>query len=147
MRRMFARHRHPSRTGHLLNDSRSPESAFHKSEGHHGMSMRLTIQCPIRHRTLSPNDRDGTKNQALPVDRHGRRLVRQRAGGTHKQLVQARAGLGNKPCRTADELERATMRWVSWYNSKRLHASLGHRTPQDVENEYHRQQTAQAVSQ
>ena len=48
---------------------------------------------------------------------------------------------------TADELEYATMRWVSWYNSKRLHASLGYRTPQDVENEYYRQQTAQAVSQ
>lgn len=53
----------------------------------------------------------------------------------------------NKPCRTTDELEYATMRWVSWYNSKRLHASLGYRTPQDVENEYYRQQAAQAVSQ
>ncbi|WP_258186230.1 integrase core domain-containing protein [Bifidobacterium sp. UTBIF-78] len=49
--------------------------------------------------------------------------------------------------RTADELEYATMRWVAWYNSKRLHASLGYRTPQDVENEYYRQQAAQAVSQ
>ncbi|RSX58438.1 transposase [Bifidobacterium samirii] len=52
----------------------------------------------------------------------------------------------NKPYRTVDELEYATMRWVSWYNSKRLHASLGYRTPQDVENEYYRQQTTQAVS-
>ena len=38
--------------------------------------------------------------------------------------------------RTADELEYATMWWVAWCNSKRLHASLGYRTLQDVENEY-----------
>ncbi|KAB5603986.1 integrase core domain-containing protein [Bifidobacterium jacchi] len=39
----------------------------------------------------------------------------------------------NRPSRTVDELEYATMRWVAWYNSERLHASLSYRTPQDVE--------------
>ena len=33
----------------------------------------------------------------------------------------------NGPYRTVGELEYATMRFVSWYNSKRLHASLGYR--------------------
>lgn len=45
------------------------------------------------------------------------------------------------------ELEYATMRFVSWYNSKRLHASLGYRTPEQAEDEYYQKQAAQTVSQ
>lgn len=52
----------------------------------------------------------------------------------------------NRPYRSVTELEYATMRWVSWYNTKRLHASLGYRTPEQVENEYYQKQMAQAVS-
>ena len=52
----------------------------------------------------------------------------------------------NRPYRTVGELECATMRFVSWYNSKRLHTSLGYRTPEQAENEYYRTQAAQAVS-
>ena len=53
----------------------------------------------------------------------------------------------NRPYRTVGELEYATMRFVSWYNSKRLHASLGYRTPEQAENEYYQKQAAQTVSQ
>ena len=45
------------------------------------------------------------------------------------------------------EPELATFRWVSWWNSKRLHQSLGCRTPEQIETEYHANQAAQAVSQ
>ena len=43
--------------------------------------------------------------------------------------------------------ELATFRWVSWWNSKRLHQSLGCRTPEQIETEYHANQVAQTVSQ
>ncbi|EKE50244.1 hypothetical protein B216_07351 [Bifidobacterium bifidum LMG 13195] len=43
-------------------------------------------------------------------------------------------------------MELATFRWVSWWNSKRLHRSLGYRTPEAVETEYHQHQAAQAAS-
>ena len=44
------------------------------------------------------------------------------------------------------DLELATFRWVSWWNSKRLHQSLGYRTPEAAETEYHQHQAAQAAS-
>ncbi len=52
----------------------------------------------------------------------------------------------HRPFRGLDELELATFRWVSWWNSKRLHQSLGYRTPQAVETEYYTNQAAQAAS-
>ena len=42
---------------------------------------------------------------------------------------------------------RKPFRWVSWWTSKRLHQSLGCRTPEQIETEYHANQAAQAVSQ
>lgn len=52
----------------------------------------------------------------------------------------------SKPFRTLGELELATFQWVSWWNTKQLHASPDYKTPQQVENEYHEHQTAQAAS-
>lgn len=52
-----------------------------------------------------------------------------------------------KPFADLAEPELATFRWVSWWNSKRLHPSLGYRTPEQIETEYHANQAAQAVSQ
>lgn len=43
-------------------------------------------------------------------------------------------------------LELATFRRVSWWNSKRLHRSLGRGTPEEAETEYYANQAAQAVS-
>jgi putative transposase len=37
----------------------------------------------------------------------------------------------------AQEIELATSSWVSWYNSRRLHSSLGYRTPIEYENAYY----------
>ena len=37
----------------------------------------------------------------------------------------------------ARELELATSSWVAWYNSRRLHSSLGYRTPIEYENAYY----------
>ena len=63
------------------------------------------------------------------------------ADGAYKtELVRRR-----KPFLDIDDLELATFRWVSWWNSKRLHQSLGYRTPEAVETEYHQHQAAQAA--
>lgn len=51
-----------------------------------------------------------------------------------------------KPFQDLRDLELATFRWVSWWNSKRPHQSLGYRTPQAVETEYYASQAAQAAS-
>jgi putative transposase len=37
----------------------------------------------------------------------------------------------------AGEVELATSSWVHWYNTNRLHSSLGHRTPIEYENAYY----------
>ena len=51
-----------------------------------------------------------------------------------------------RPFADLKDLELATFRWVSWWNSKRLHRSLGYRTPEAVETEYYQHQAAQAAS-
>ena len=50
-----------------------------------------------------------------------------------------------KPFQDLRDLELATFRWVSWWNSKRLHRSLGYRTPERTETEYYANQAAQAA--
>ena len=63
------------------------------------------------------------------------------ANGAYKtELVWRR-----KPFQDLRDLELATFRWVSWWNSKRLHQSLGYRTPERTETEYHANQAAQAA--
>ena len=51
-----------------------------------------------------------------------------------------------KPFADLAELELATFRWVSWWNSKRLHQSLGYRTPEQIETECYADQAVQAAS-
>lgn len=63
------------------------------------------------------------------------------ADGAYKtELVWRR-----KPFRDLRDLELATFRWVSWWNSKRLHRSLGYGTPERTETEYYANQAAQAA--
>ena len=41
------------------------------------------------------------------------------------------------PWTSVGEVELATLRWVHWWNTKRLHEALGYATPQEVETEYY----------
>jgi putative transposase len=41
------------------------------------------------------------------------------------------------PFRTLSEVEYATMAWVDWYNHRRLHTTLGMRTPAEHEADYY----------
>ena len=47
----------------------------------------------------------------------------------------------------AESVNGAYKTELVWWNSKRLHQSLGCRTPEQIETEYHANQAAQAVSQ
>jgi len=52
------------------------------------------------------------------------------------ELIRAR-----KPWRTVEEVELATLEWVHWFNTARLHENLGHRTPAEVEHDYYADHT------
>jgi len=41
------------------------------------------------------------------------------------------------PCKSTGQLEWETLKWVSWYNTERLHSAIGHRPPQEMQDEYH----------
>jgi putative transposase len=42
------------------------------------------------------------------------------------------------PFRTVDDLELATLSWVHWFNTNRLHSALDYATPIEAEQEYYR---------
>lgn len=47
------------------------------------------------------------------------------------------------PFRTVDELELATLMWVDWYNTGRLHSSIGYVPPVEYEATYYATRTPQ----
>ena len=73
-------------------------------------------------------------------DSYGNAMAGSADGACKTELVWRR-----KPFQDLRDLELATFRWVSWWNSKRLHQSLGYRTPERTETEYYANQAAQAA--
>jgi len=45
----------------------------------------------------------------------------------------------NRPWRTVQQLELATLHWVAWFNEHRLHGALDHMPPAEFEDRYARQ--------
>ena len=45
-------------------------------------------------------------------------------------------GPGQGPWKTVEDVELATLSWVHWFNTQRLHEHLGYRTPEEVEAAY-----------
>jgi putative transposase len=43
------------------------------------------------------------------------------------------------PWKTVGQLEWETLKWVDWYNKKRLHSSIGYITPTEAEEAYYQQ--------
>jgi putative transposase len=43
------------------------------------------------------------------------------------------------PWRTTDDVELATLGWVDWFNTRRLHGEIGHLPPAELETTYYRQ--------
>ncbi len=54
--------------------------------------------------------------------------------GTFKAELIEHQGLW----RDADQVERAVVQWVGWYNTERLHSALDYLPPEEFEAEYHR---------
>jgi putative transposase len=46
------------------------------------------------------------------------------------------------PWRGVDDLELATLSWIHWFNTSRLHSSIGHVPPVEFENVYYRHNQA-----
>ncbi|MEB2529244.1 integrase core domain-containing protein, partial [Kocuria rosea] len=46
------------------------------------------------------------------------------------------------PLKTVSDVEYATMAWVDWYNTRRLHSSLGNVPPAEFEAAHYDQITA-----
>lgn len=47
--------------------------------------------------------------------------------------------------RSREELELETLRWVDWFNHRRLLGSIGHIPPAEAEANYHRHQRESAI--
>ena len=78
-------------------------------------------------RSISPMRLDGTVG-----DPYDNAMAESADGAYETELVWRR-----KLFADLTELELATFRWVSWWNSKRRHQSLGYRTPEQIETEYY----------
>ena len=50
-----------------------------------------------------------------------------------------------KPWRTVEQVELATAEWVDWFNTRRLHSSLGYLSPAAYEAKIHHHQAADAA--
>jgi putative transposase len=44
--------------------------------------------------------------------------------------------MGGLRWETFEDVEYATLNWVSWYNTKRLHGELGYQPPVEIAEEY-----------
>ena len=42
-----------------------------------------------------------------------------------------------EPWKSAGHVEWETLKWVNWYNTKRLHSKIGYITPQEAEENYY----------
>ena len=53
------------------------------------------------------------------------------------EAISAGSPFRSGPLRTLDDVEYATMEWVDWYNSRRLHSTLGDVPPDEFEASYY----------
>ena len=59
------------------------------------------------------------------------------------ELIHARK---RKVWGSVQEVETRTAEWVDWFNTMRVHSSIGYQTPTEFENNYHQQTTAGTLS-
>ena len=84
---------------------------------------------------------------ALRLDRHASatrydNALAESVIGLYKTECVRRDG----PWRGVDDLELATLDWVDWFNTTRLHSSIGDVPPIEYEPDYYRQNTSPATA-
>jgi len=57
-------------------------------------------------------------------------------------LYKAELITAQGPWRTVDDVELATLGWVDWWNTRRLHSAIGHVPPTEFEDEWLREAAA-----
>ena len=50
------------------------------------------------------------------------------------------------PWKSMGQVEWETLQWVGWYNIERLHSAIGHRPPQEMEDEFHADMSAVEIA-
>ncbi|WP_419722198.1 integrase core domain-containing protein [Rhodococcus qingshengii] len=73
-----------------------------------------------------------------------RRRLRQRPRGVDNRTVQDRnsfqeQSVSARAIKAIDDIEFATMEWVDWFNTRRLHGTLDYVTPDEFEAIYYSQ--------
>ncbi len=68
-----------------------------------------------------------------------RGLLRQRHGRLSDRARQDRRCPPRRPHHSVDDLELATLSWVHWFNTNRLHSSIGYLTSIEHEEAHYRQ--------
>ena len=95
----------------------------------------LPLRCRVAVH-LYPLRRAAGRDRRGPLDRNRRRQLRQRAGRDRQRLLQGRADPRpdpHGPWKTVEEVELATLGWVHWHNTQRLHGYLGDLPPAEFE--------------
>jgi len=61
-------------------------------------------------------------------------------------LYKTEVILRNRPWRSIEEVEFATLQWVDWFNNRRLLGSIGNIPPVELEAQYYEKQAAPAMA-
>jgi transposase InsO family protein len=93
---------------------------------------------------VDPLHRAAGRSRHRAIGRQRRRLLRQRAGRNDQPAVQGRV-VHRHSWRNREELELETLRWVDWFNHRRLLGSIGHIPPAEAEANYHQHQRESAI--
>ena len=117
------------------------------SRGHHARRADLHTPTPESQFTSIRYGERLDEIGAVPSIGSCRRLLRQRAGRDDQRPLQDRADPRARagPVGDVDDVELATLSWVHWFNTERLHGYLGDVPPAEFEAAYAAQQTDQQL--
>jgi len=103
---------------------------------HHGKQLVHHSDRGVQYVSLAYSDRLSDLGITASVgsrgDSYDNALAESVNASYKAELIRARG-----PWRTIEQVEFATLEWVDWFNTTRLHENLGHCTPAEIENDYY----------